>query len=85
MKEYWHEVFTDFLEGYKQGITPNPDVLCNKNIKFQHFLNYCLRDGADFVATGKRGTREGRARVERGVRVREMRRERRRGGERTQI
>ena len=77
MKEYWHEVFTDFLEGYKQGITPNPDVLCNKNIKFQHFLNYCLRDGADFVATGKRGTREGRARGE-GARD-ETREEERRG------
>ena len=52
MKEYWQEVFTYFLEGYESGITPNPDVLCNKKIKFHHFLNYCLENGADLVATG---------------------------------
>jgi hypothetical protein len=54
VKEYWHDVFTGFLEGYKNGITPNPDVICNKTIKFHHFLKYCLDDGADFVATGRR-------------------------------
>lgn len=52
VKEYWHEVFEDFLKGYKDGITPNPDVLCNRKIKFYHFLNYCTSMGADLVATG---------------------------------
>ncbi|QSX08014.1 tRNA 2-thiouridine(34) synthase MnmA [Alkalibacter rhizosphaerae] len=52
-KEYWDRVFTYFLEEYKRGRTPNPDVLCNKEIKFKAFLEYALNvAGADFIATG---------------------------------
>ncbi|HIX43524.1 MAG TPA: tRNA 2-thiouridine(34) synthase MnmA, partial [Candidatus Kurthia intestinigallinarum] len=51
-KEYWDKVFTYFLEEYKAGRTPNPDVMCNKEIKFKAFLEHALRLGADYVATG---------------------------------
>lgn len=51
-KEYWDKVFTYFLEEYKAGRTPNPDVMCNKEIKFKAFLDYALSIGADYVATG---------------------------------
>lgn len=51
-KEYWDRVFTYFLEEYKLGRTPNPDVMCNKEIKFKAFLDYALKLGADYVATG---------------------------------
>jgi len=51
-KEYWDRVFTYFLEEYKKGRTPNPDVLCNKEIKFKAFLDYALKIGADYIATG---------------------------------
>lgn len=51
-KEYWDKVFTYFLEEYKAGRTPNPDVMCNKEIKFRAFLDHALELGADFVATG---------------------------------
>jgi len=51
-KEYWDRVFTYFLEEYKRGRTPNPDVLCNKEIKFKAFLDYALKIGADYLATG---------------------------------
>lgn len=51
-KTYWDQVFAYFLEEYQQGRTPNPDVLCNKEIKFKAFLNHALRLGADFIATG---------------------------------
>ena len=51
-KEYWDRVFTYFLEEYKRGRTPNPDVLCNKEIKFKEFLDYALKIGADYLATG---------------------------------
>ncbi|WP_034526199.1 tRNA 2-thiouridine(34) synthase MnmA [Secundilactobacillus oryzae] len=51
-KEYWDRVFTYFLDEYKKGRTPNPDVICNKEIKFKAFLDYALDLGADFVATG---------------------------------
>lgn len=50
--EYWERVFTDFLAEYKAGRTPNPDILCNKEIKFKAFLNYAKQRGADFIATG---------------------------------
>ncbi|MDN6195399.1 MAG: tRNA 2-thiouridine(34) synthase MnmA [Atopostipes suicloacalis] len=51
-KEYWDKVFTYFLEEYKKGRTPNPDVMCNKEIKFKAFLEYAMELGADYVATG---------------------------------
>ena len=51
-KEYWDKVFTYFLEEYKKGRTPNPDVMCNKEIKFKAFLDYATDLGADYVATG---------------------------------
>jgi tRNA-specific 2-thiouridylase len=50
--EYWDNVFTHFLEEYKAGRTPNPDILCNKEIKFKVCLDYVLQLGADFFATG---------------------------------
>ena len=60
--EYWDNVFEHFLEEYKAGRTPNPDILCNKEIKFKAFLEYALALGADFIATGhyvRRGEKEG--------------------------
>ncbi|EMJ9774330.1 tRNA 2-thiouridine(34) synthase MnmA [Morganella morganii] len=51
--EYWDNVFEHFLEEYKAGRTPNPDILCNKEIKFKAFLEYAAEDlGADYIATG---------------------------------
>ncbi len=51
-KEYWDRVFQYFLDEYSAGRTPNPDVLCNKEIKFRAFLDYALEQQADFIATG---------------------------------
>ena len=51
-KEYWDKVFTYFLDEYKKGRTPNPDIMCNKEIKFKVFLEYAEDLGADYVATG---------------------------------
>lgn len=51
-KEYNEKVFQYFLEQYKKGRTPNPDVLCNREIKFGPFLEYAKRLGADYIATG---------------------------------
>ncbi|MCG8672454.1 MAG: tRNA 2-thiouridine(34) synthase MnmA [Pseudomonadales bacterium] len=50
--EYWDNVFEHFLTEYKAGRTPNPDILCNKEIKFKAFLEYAVELGADFIATG---------------------------------
>ena len=50
--EYWQQVFQHFLAEYQTGRTPNPDVLCNKEIKFSVFLDYAQKLGADFIATG---------------------------------
>ncbi|XP_066143682.1 mitochondrial tRNA-specific 2-thiouridylase 1 [Euwallacea fornicatus] len=53
VKEYWNEVFSHLLKDYESGDTPNPDILCNKNVKFKHFFEYaqcCLK--ADAIATG---------------------------------
>jgi len=50
--EYWDRVFEHFLEEYKAGRTPNPDILCNKEIKFRAFLDYAVHLGADYIATG---------------------------------
>ena len=51
-KEYFDKVFSYFLDEYKSGRTPNPDVMCNREIKFGEFLNKALNLGADYVATG---------------------------------
>src|SRR5699024_4332885 len=51
-EQYWEKVFTYFLDEYKNGRTPNPDVMCNKEIKFKAFLDYALSIGAEYVATG---------------------------------
>jgi len=50
--EYRERVFSHFLDGYRSGCTPNPDVLCNSEIKFKAFLDYALRLGAGRIATG---------------------------------
>jgi len=50
--QYWDRVFEYFLSEYKAGRTPNPDVLCNKEIKFKAFLDYAINNGADYVAMG---------------------------------
>lgn len=51
-KEYYERVFRLFLEEYEKGRTPNPDVLCNREIKFGPFLDYAMKMGADYIATG---------------------------------
>jgi len=51
-KEYYDRVFTYFLEEYKKGRTPNPDVLCNREVKFGPFLEQAIKLGADKIATG---------------------------------
>ncbi len=50
--EYWDRVFRYFLDEYQAGRTPNPDILCNSEIKFKAFLEHALGLGADFIATG---------------------------------
>ncbi len=51
-KEYYNKVFAYFLDEYKKGRTPNPDVMCNREIKFGEFLQKALDLGADYIATG---------------------------------
>src|SRR5690606_33791213 len=50
--EYWDNVFEHFLQEYRAGRTPNPDILCNREIKFKAFLDYATQLGADLIATG---------------------------------
>jgi len=50
--EYWDRVFEHFLAEYRAGRTPNPDILCNREIKFRAFLDYALDQGAEAIATG---------------------------------
>ncbi len=60
--EYWDNVFEHFLAEYKAGRTPNPDILCNREIKFKVFLEYARLLGADLIATGhyvRRADRDG--------------------------
>ena len=58
--EYWDNVFEHFLSEYKAGRTPNPDILCNKEIKFKAFLEYAAEDlGANYIATGHYVRRRG--------------------------
>lgn len=69
--EYWDNVFEHFLAEYKAGRTPNPDILCNKEIKFKAFLEYAAEDlGADYIATGhyvRRRDHNGKAQLLRGL------------------
>ncbi len=68
--EYWDNVFEHFLAEYKAGRTPNPDILCNREIKFKAFLDYALALGADLIATGhyvRRADRDGRTLLLRGL------------------
>lgn len=73
--EYWDRVFEHFLAEYKAGRTPNPDILCNKEVKFKAFLDYATSPqfglGADFIATGhyaRRGLeKDGNAELLRGL------------------
>jgi tRNA-specific 2-thiouridylase len=58
--EYWDRVFTHFLDEYRAGRTPNPDILCNREIKFRAFLDHALEQGADYIATGHYARRETR-------------------------
>ena len=52
VKEYWDYVFTYFLDELKKGRTPNPDIMCNKYIKFDYFIKKAKELGADYIATG---------------------------------
>uniref|UniRef100_K3W542 tRNA-5-taurinomethyluridine 2-sulfurtransferase n=1 Tax=Globisporangium ultimum (strain ATCC 200006 / CBS 805.95 / DAOM BR144) TaxID=431595 RepID=K3W542_GLOUD len=52
VQSYWNAVFSPCLESFEEGLTPNPDILCNREIKFKAFLDYADKIGADFVATG---------------------------------
>src|SRR5665811_1236698 len=51
-KEYRHKVVDYMLDEFKSGRTPNPDVMCNQEVKFKLFLDTALEDGADYIATG---------------------------------
>ena len=59
--EYWDNVFEHFLAEYRAGRTPNPDILCNREIKFKVFLEYAQLLGADYIATGHYARRGGGA------------------------
>jgi tRNA-specific 2-thiouridylase len=68
--EYWDHVFEHFLAEYRAGRTPNPDILCNREIKFKAFLDYALLLDADFIATGhytRRGESDGRTTLLKGT------------------
>jgi len=69
--EYWDNVFEHFLSEYQSGRTPNPDILCNKEIKFRAFLDYAAEDlDADYIATGhyvRRREQNGKIELLRGI------------------
>ena len=52
IEEYWNYVFKNFIDEYSKGRTPNPDILCNKYIKFDYFLKFAKDNGFDKIATG---------------------------------
>lgn len=52
IREYWNDVFVQFLDEYRKGRTPNPDILCNKYIKFDAFFDFARANGYENVATG---------------------------------
>jgi tRNA-specific 2-thiouridylase len=52
IEEYWRDVFTYFLEEYKKGRTPNPDIMCNKYIKFDAFIKHAAQFNPDYIAMG---------------------------------
>ena len=67
VQEYWDRVFMYFLDEYKAGRTPNPDIMCNKEVKFKAFLDYAMNLGCDYIAMGHY------ARVEHGGEVKMLR------------
>ncbi len=68
VQDYWHDVFAPMLDGYDAGVTPNPDVLCNRHIKFDVFLRHAVDVlGADYVATGHYARTDAAGRVLAGV------------------
>ena len=67
IEEYWDNVFTYFLDEYKKGRTPNPDIMCNKYIKFDAFFEHALKFDFDYIAMGHY------ARVEHGERTKMLR------------
>lgn len=66
-KEYWDRVFDYFLKEYRAGRTPNPDVLCNREIKFRAFLDFAMQLGAEKMATGHFVNTDEQGRLLRGV------------------
>ena len=69
IKEYWDNVFTYFLDEYKKGRTPNPDILCNKYIKFDAFIKHAEKFNPDYIAMGHyaRVTHNGESKMLRGI------------------
>jgi len=68
--EYWDDVFAHFLSEYRAGRTPNPDILCNREIKFRAFLDYATQIGADLIATGhyvRTDVHNGKTRLKKGL------------------
>ena len=66
-KEYWDRVFSYFLKEYRAGRTPNPDVLCNREIKFRAFLDFAMTLGAGHIATGHFVRTDGEGRLLKGT------------------
>lgn len=69
IKEYWDDVFTYFLDEYKKGRTPNPDIMCNKYIKFDAFVKHAMKFNFDYIAMGHyaRVNHDGEVMLMRGV------------------